>query len=829
MSPSNLTIDTWPVTDAGQSQPENEDYVLVYHPPDPETARYSGSLYVVVDGVGGSERGQIAARYAAEKVMHTYYNNQLEPDLGLRLREAVQAANADLFEYASRQPELVKMGAGLVAAVIRGEQLHVAAVGSSRVYLVRENRVEQITRDHTLVQQLLDEGAIMPEEARDHPRRDVVLRMLGSEETVVIDLYDRRLRPDDVLVLCTDGLTRYLHADEIGAITSAASPRAASETLVQKANDRGGKDNITVITALVRDGAPPLEVDVPHTWNGRAPSFVSAEAQTLVRPRQEQAPPPDSLSDTVARPPVTPEEAGTMGTALPPQPPAQAGTPLPAEPPIPPGATQPAQPAPPDAQFVQPPPPQQPPMQAPPYQTPVQPAPQYGAPPAQPGDYGYTPPPGYAVDPATGLPPVPQQGAGWGQPPAAPGYAPRIYQPPAQPEVNPPRRGITLGTLLVVATFAVLLTVAMVIVLVNPMNWSLPFGAQAEAETPAAAEETAGETADVTAAQPSEPPSTPVEVVEPTSAPTATPEPVAPPGMVLVEEGPFMRGVTEQEIQDYVLTCIEESEEDGDPRCRQDYFLDATPAEEVTLSGYYIDVTEVTNLNYAACVAAEVCSPPENQEFYADSAFAQHPVVYVNWDQATQYCEWAGKRLPTEAEWEKAARWDPATATSYTFPWGDDWEPGRANTAAAGLGGTAAVQAFAQDLSFFGVLGMAGNVSEWVQDWYFPDYAGLGTLNPARLGSQPLSTPERVVRGASYLEDLTIYVRLGHRLSTEFDKSASWLGFRCALSLDGGTPGETPVVEETPIGETPAEETPAGEETTPAAEEEPAEEATPVP
>jgi sulfatase modifying factor 1 len=267
--------------------------------------------------------------------------------------------------------------------------------------------------------------------------------------------------------------------------------------------------------------------------------------------------------------------------------------------------------------------------------------------------------------------------------------------------------------------------------------------------------------------------------------------------MVLVGGGPFLRGVSDDEIQAFVLLCIDESTESGDPRCRRDWFIDAQPVEEITLSPFFIDVTEVTNLNYAACIAAEVCTPPENQEFYADPAFAQHPVVYVTWDQANKYCEWAGKRLPTEAEWEKAARWDEASQTAYVFPWGNTWEAGRANTAAAGLGGTAAVQAFAQDMSPYGVLGMAGNVSEWVQDWYFPSYENLGTLNPVRSGNQPLTTPERSVRGAWYGEDITAYVRVGHRLSAEFDKSGDWLGFRCAASLNGSTPGETPTSEPT--------------------------------
>jgi serine/threonine protein phosphatase PrpC len=151
MSPSNLTVEVWPITDQGQVPEQNEDYVLVYQPSDPQQARYSGSLYIVADGLGGGMRGQLASRFAARQVMYAYYNSD-EPDLGLRLRQAIGEANLNLFEYARRQPELVKLSTTLVAAAIRGEALHVASIGDSRAYLVRDGKLQQITRDHTLVQ-----------------------------------------------------------------------------------------------------------------------------------------------------------------------------------------------------------------------------------------------------------------------------------------------------------------------------------------------------------------------------------------------------------------------------------------------------------------------------------------------------------------------------------------------------------------------------------------------------------------------------------------------------------------------------------------------------
>ncbi len=770
MNPSNLTAEVWPVTDKGQVE-ENEDFVLLYRPTDPEVLHYSGSLYIVADGLGGGQRGKMAARYAAQRVMQVYYES-LDPDLGLRLRLAVEAANADLYDYAQAQPQLVKMGATLVAAAIRGEQLHVAAVGDSRAYLIREGEIERVTRDHTLVQQLLDEEAITPEEAVEHPRRDVVLRMLGADETINVDIFDLRLRPDDTLLLCSDGLTRHLRDEEIVQVVSTASPRSAAEKLVQKALDRGGKDNVSVIAGLLRDGAPPLETDIPYTWDETRPTFE--EQPTLVRARIER---PEAAPPTAVLP--TPQEDATLDETVrveraeEAQPVERPPTVVHERPTVASFDTQEMPTPPPQPHRTEP---------APVYQQPVQPAPPYGTQPQ---------PPGYVIDPVTGLPPVPGGQAapdrpaqvGYYQQPG--GYAPRVYQPPGQPNLRPRRRGgISLGTFALVALLAVVLTAIMVVVLVNPFGWQLPFTAAATTPT---AEQTAEVGGATTAAPPADqtalPPSP--ELPSPTPIPTTA---VAPPGMVLVESGAFMRGVGETELNDAILSCIDESRTEGDPECIPGYFTDAQPQVEVSLSAFFIDITEVTNVDYAACVAADVCTPPSNQTFYTDPAYAQHPVVYVSWTQASAYCEWAGKRLPTEAEWEKAARWDPVAALSYVYPWGDNWEPGRANTAHAGLGGTAAVQAFDADLSPWGVLGMTGNVAEWVQDWYYPGYGDQGTLNPTGPERQPLPTPERAVRGGWFGENLASYVRAAHRLSAEFDKSGDWLGFRCVADAEAPPP-----------------------------------------
>ncbi|MGF1507660.1 MAG: formylglycine-generating enzyme family protein, partial [Anaerolineae bacterium] len=182
---------------------------------------------------------------------------------------------------------------------------------------------------------------------------------------------------------------------------------------------------------------------------------------------------------------------------------------------------------------------------------------------------------------------------------------------------------------------------------------------------------------------------------------------------------------------------------------------------------------------------------------------------FVSWQQAVNYCSFQGKRLPTEAEWEKAARWDELVEEAYIYPWGDIYEAGRANTLSAGQGGTSAVGAFSGDRSPYGVLDMAGNVTEWVSDWYFPGYAERGTLNPQGPETQPLINPIKVARGGSFLE-FQSYSRAGHRFEFNITSQSERLGFRCVQDIVGAAEPEAPAepTEEEPVEETPVEESP---------------------
>jgi formylglycine-generating enzyme required for sulfatase activity len=218
------------------------------------------------------------------------------------------------------------------------------------------------------------------------------------------------------------------------------------------------------------------------------------------------------------------------------------------------------------------------------------------------------------------------------------------------------------------------------------------------------------------------------------------------------------------------------------------------PDHDVTLDAFWMDQLEVTNAMYGLCVQSGSCSLPQNlksqrrPKYFDDPEFKDYPVIYVTWGQARTYCEWAGRRLPTEAEWERAGRGDDLR----TFPWGED----KADSTLANfnmlVGDTSRVGSFPAGASPFGVLDMAGNVAEWVNDFYSSDYTNAVTLNPT--GPTESSSGYRVVRGGS-LGDAEINIRVSKRSSVlgsilnavsgtkdYLGDFSPRIGFRCAQS-----------------------------------------------
>lgn len=202
------------------------------------------------------------------------------------------------------------------------------------------------------------------------------------------------------------------------------------------------------------------------------------------------------------------------------------------------------------------------------------------------------------------------------------------------------------------------------------------------------------------------------------------------------------------------------------------------PAHEVDLPAFKIDRFEATNSDFAAFVAAtgyvtsaEKSGGAKTWHDYAGDERANHPVIKVTWNDAVAYCQWLGKRLPTEAEWEKVARGPEA----YSFPWGDDWDPAKANVKASGIRGTAAVGSFGAGASAYGVEDMTGNVWEWTADWY-QAYPG-NTVDDAYYGENC-----RVTRGGGWFDEEAQSTSINRNCANPETTAIDELGFRCAIS-----------------------------------------------
>jgi len=245
--PLKLLPPVWK-SDAGRARPNNEDWAEYETPRDPDLLAQKGILLVVADGAGGHERGQEASRTAVKTVISTYYGDA-SPDVAASLVNAFKVANAEVFQLSARSSGDKNAMTTLVAAVIRGNELYVAHVGDSRAYLVRGDAIQQLTEDHSWVEEQKRAGVLTEEQARRHPQRSLITRAIGADRDVQVDTNRFTLQPGDAVVLCTDGLTGQMSDEEIKNYVTTQPPREAAQRMIDEVNRRGGFDNITVLIA----------------------------------------------------------------------------------------------------------------------------------------------------------------------------------------------------------------------------------------------------------------------------------------------------------------------------------------------------------------------------------------------------------------------------------------------------------------------------------------------------------------------------------------------------------------------------------------------------
>lgn len=234
-------------SDVGRARERNEDYFACYEYDDAELAARKGFLAILADGMGGFAGGYAASRIAVEVVRREYEAHPSD-DPREALYDAIEAANQEIYQSAQEDQEFKDMGTTLTALVYRQGKAHLAHVGDSRAYLIRDGEIKQLTRDHSMVDRMLREGLITPKQAEEHPEKNVLEQAVGHKPEVDVDISvpPLRTRPGDRLLLCSDGLHGQVSDREMARIVGAAEPNEACAELVDLANERGGPDNITV-------------------------------------------------------------------------------------------------------------------------------------------------------------------------------------------------------------------------------------------------------------------------------------------------------------------------------------------------------------------------------------------------------------------------------------------------------------------------------------------------------------------------------------------------------------------------------------------------------
>ncbi len=200
----------------------------------------SGKWAVVADGMGGHNGGETASAMTVEEIKKSMSQ-------GIGLKEAIENANALVYQKAAENPQLLGMGTTAVLCEVLNDRVNIAYVGDSRAYLFRDGSMRQLTKDHSIVQQLIDSGTITEEQAKYHPQRNLITRAVGTERTIEVDTVTEEFLEGDSLLVCSDGLSSYVDEDEILNILKTGKSSEIIVSLIDAANNAGGKDNVTAV------------------------------------------------------------------------------------------------------------------------------------------------------------------------------------------------------------------------------------------------------------------------------------------------------------------------------------------------------------------------------------------------------------------------------------------------------------------------------------------------------------------------------------------------------------------------------------------------------
>lgn len=235
-------IKAFSITDIGKKRQLNQDFVFTSELP----LGSLPNLFVVADGMGGHKAGDFASKYTVKTMIEEVVRSKDDRPVEI-LRNAIKSANEFVRRKARDDANMVGMGTTVVAATYKEDVLYVANVGDSRLYVVNES-ISQITRDHSLVEEMVRIGSLDREAARNHPDKNIITRAVGATEYVNVDFFEVSLKPGDIVLMCTDGLTNMMEDSAIHEILlKKTSLEMKAKELVDGANDNGGSDNIAVV------------------------------------------------------------------------------------------------------------------------------------------------------------------------------------------------------------------------------------------------------------------------------------------------------------------------------------------------------------------------------------------------------------------------------------------------------------------------------------------------------------------------------------------------------------------------------------------------------